>query len=71
MKKKWAVIKIDLRKYIIKDNEREKSRKKDEDAPGGMYEKLMIVDQVKKVYRDRSVWGSVLSDFPPSSTAWS
>ena len=71
MKKKWAVIKIDLRKYSIKDNEGEKSRKKHEDAPDGMYEKLMIEDEVKEVYRDRSVWGSVLSDFPTSITAWS
>ena len=62
-------ITIDLRKYSIKDNEGEKSRKKDEDAPDGMYEKLMIEDEVKEVYRDRSVWGSVLSDFPTSITA--
>ena len=52
MKKKWAVTKVgktsvDLRKYSIKDTGG-RSRKKHEDAPEGMYEKLMIVDEVEE-----------------------
>ena len=46
-----------------------KSRKKHEDAPDGLYEKFMIVDEVNEVDRDRSVWGSALSDFPTIITA--
>ena len=60
---------VDLRKYSMKDPEGRKSCKKHEDAPEGMYEKLMIVDEVNEVYRDRSVWRSVFSDFPTSNTA--
>ena len=64
---------VDLRKYSIKGTEGRKSAC----AWGarflrdflGMYEKLMIMDEVKEVYRDRSVWRSVPSDFPTSNTA--
>ena len=49
-----------------------RSSKKYEDTPEGTYEevdRLMTVDEAIEVCRDRSVWLSVLSDYPARDKA--
>ena len=59
---------VDLRKYSIKDTGG-RSRKKHEDPRRACMKKLMTVDEAKVIYRDRSVWRSVLSDYPAMDKA--
>ena len=62
---------VDLRKHSIKYGG-ERSRKKREDPPEGMYaclKRLMTMDEATEVCRDRSVWRSVLSDYPTRDKA--
>ena len=59
---------IDLRKHSFKDTG-VRSRKKHEDPPDGMYEEVDDSGRGKEVCRDRSVWRSVLSDYPARDKA--
>ena len=45
-----------------------RSHKKHEDPPAGMYEEINVSGRGESVCRDRSIWCSVLSDYPGRDT---